>query len=68
MKQRKGIENMKPPVRSSLYLLLLLSAIIRAVWATDDSLATQFLGSPLLILVALIILDGMAFVYHKIRK
>lgn len=68
MKQRKGIENMKPPVRSSLYLLLLLSALIRAVWATDDSLATQFLGSPLLILVALIILDGMAFVYHKIRK
>lgn len=68
MKQRKGIENMKPPVRSSLYLLLLLSAIIRAVWATDDSLATQFLGSPLLILVALIILDAIAFVYHKIRK
>jgi hypothetical protein len=59
---------MKPPVRSSLYLLLLLSALIRAVWATDDSLATQFLGSPLLILVALIILDGMAFVYHKIRR
>lgn len=68
MKQRKGVENMKPPVRLSLYLLLLLSALIRAVWATDDSLATQFLGSPLLILVALIILDGMAFVYHKIRK
>jgi hypothetical protein len=59
---------MKPPVRSSLYLLLLLSALIRAVWATDDSLATQFLGSPLLILVALIILDAIAFVYHKIRR
>ena len=68
MKQRKGIENMKPPVRSSLYLLLLLSALIRTVWATDDSLATQFLGSPLLILVALIILDAIAFVYHKIRR
>ena len=59
---------MKPPVRSSLYFLLLLSALIRAVWATDDSLATQFLGSPLLILVALIILDAIAFVYHKIRR
>jgi len=68
VKQRKGIENMKSPVRSSLYLLLLLSGLISAVWAADDSLATQFLGSPLLILVALIILDGMAFIYHKIRK
>lgn len=68
MKQRKGIENMKPLVRSSLYLLLLLSALVRAVWATDDSLATQFLGSPLLILVALIALDAIAFVYHKIRR
>lgn len=68
MKQRKGIENMKPPARSSLFLLLLLFALIRVVWATDGSLATQFLGSPLLILVALIILDAIAFVYHKIRR
>jgi hypothetical protein len=28
----------------------------------------QFLGSPLLILAAIIILDVIAFLYHKIRK
>jgi len=28
----------------------------------------QFLGSPLLILTAIIVIDIIAFIYHKIRK
>jgi hypothetical protein len=33
-----------------------------------DSFITQFLGSPLLILTAIIAIDIIAFIYHKIRK
>jgi len=31
-------------------------------------LIEQFLGSPLLVLVAIILIDVVAFIYHKIRK
>ena len=33
-----------------------------------DSFINQFLGSPLLILTAIIVIDIIVFVYHKIRK
>jgi hypothetical protein len=29
---------------------------------------SQFVGSPLLILTAIIVIDIIAFIYHKIRK
>jgi hypothetical protein len=28
----------------------------------------QFVGSPLLVLTAIIVIDIIAFIYHKIRK
>ena len=33
-----------------------------------DPVIYQFLGNPLLILTAIIIINVIAFVYHKIRK
>ena len=59
---------MKTLVRMSVYVLLLVSALVSVVEAADNSFASQFLGSPLLILVALVIIDAIAFVYHRIRK
>ena len=43
-------------------------ALINSVYAADESFADQFLGSPLLILVAIVVIVAVAFVYHKIRK
>jgi hypothetical protein len=59
---------MKLLARMSLNILLLVSALVSVAEATDNSLTSQFLGSPLLILVALIIIDAIAFAYHRIRK
>jgi len=48
--------------------LLLLFALINIVGAADESFVDQFLGSPLLVLVAIIIIDIIAFIYHRVRK
>jgi hypothetical protein len=53
---------------SVLYSLFLLFALINIVSATDESFADQFLGSPLLVLTAIIVIDIIALVYRKIRK
>jgi len=50
------------------YLSLLFSAFVPVVQAADGSLVDQFVGSPLLVLVAVLIIDLIAFVYHKVRK
>jgi hypothetical protein len=54
-----------PLILCSLFLLL---AAIDRVSAADESLPDQFLGSPLLILVGVFVIVGLAFVYHRIRK
>jgi len=59
---------MKLLAKMSLNILLLVSALVSVAEATDNSLTSQFLASPLLILVALIIIDAIAFAYHRIRK
>jgi cadmium resistance protein CadD (predicted permease) len=48
--------------------VFLMFALINRVYAADESFADQFLGSPLLILVAIVVIVAAAFVYHKIRK
>jgi hypothetical protein len=48
-------------------LLLFLLGVSR-VNADGESLADQFLGSPLLILVGILVIVGVAFVYHRMRK
>jgi len=52
----------------ALNMLLFLFVEVDVVKAADESFAEQFLGSPLLVLTALIIIDIIAFIYHKLRK
>lgn len=59
---------MKKRVALTLYSLFFLLAAVNRVSAADESFADQFLGSPLLILVGIIVIVGLAFIYHKIRK
>jgi hypothetical protein len=54
--------------KTCLYASVLLSTLIGTVRAADQSFASQFLGSPLLALAALVVIDAIAFIYHKIRK
>ena len=58
---------MKRRFAVATYFLLFLFALVNYVRA-DDSLAAKFVGSPLLILAAFIVIDIIAFVFRKIRK
>jgi cadmium resistance protein CadD (predicted permease) len=49
-------------------LLFFLFALVSRVYAADETFLDKFLGSPLLILAAIIVIVAVAFVYHKIRK
>ena len=51
-----------------LNILLFTSLLVGTVKAENESFVEQFIGSPLLILVAIIIIDIIAFAYHKLRK
>jgi hypothetical protein len=55
-------------VKALLYVLTLLSALIGIVRAADESFASQFVDSPLLALAALVVIDVIAFIYHRMRK
>lgn len=57
---------MKKRVTLVKYFLLFLFALVNYAKA-DDPLLT-FAGSPLLILVAFIVIDIIAFVFRKVRK
>ena len=48
--------------------LVLSFAFLKSASVTFGSAASEFLGSPLLILVALIVINAIAFAYHKFRK
>jgi len=52
-------------VLTSLFLFLGLVNVVRA---QEESSADKFLGSPLLILTIVIIIDLIAMVFHKIKK
>jgi hypothetical protein len=58
---------MKRQIPSAFYMLLLLSAMIRSVNAAGESFEEKLVGSPLLILIALIVVDIIAFIYHKVK-
>jgi len=51
-----------------VYSTFLLFALVKVVRAADESFGEQFLGSPLLVLVAVMIIAALAFLYHMIRK
>ncbi len=59
---------MKKRTASSFHLLLFSFTLINFVNAAEESFVDQFLGSPLLVLVAIIVIDIVAFIYHKIRR
>lgn len=59
---------MKRQMAFAFVSVFLMFAWINRVYAADESFADQFLGSPLLILVAIVVIVAAAFVYHKIRK
>ncbi len=48
--------------------MFLFLALVNSVWAQDETLANQFLGSPLLTLTIVMIVALIAMVFHKIRK
>ncbi|MBS7621840.1 hypothetical protein KEJ32_07000 [Candidatus Bathyarchaeota archaeon] len=49
-------------------ILLLIFAFTNRVYAAEESFPSRFLGSPLLVLTAIIIIDIIAYLYRKIRK
>ena len=49
-------------------LLFLLFTFVKVVHAADETFGEQFLGSPLLILVAVMIIAALVSLYHRIRK
>ena len=52
----------------ALNIFLFLFVEVDVVKAADESFAEQFLGSPLLVLAALIIIGVIAFIYRKLKK
>ena len=59
---------MKNPIRLAAYVLFLSVALVRVVHAADETFGEQFLGSPLLVLVAVTIIAALASLYHRMRK
>jgi len=59
---------MNSQTMSVFCFLFMMAASIGHVCAADESFPDQFLGSPLLILAAVIVIVAVAFVYHRIRK
>lgn len=55
-------------IRLSLYILFLLFTLINSVVAQEEPFVDKFLGSPLLVLVAIIVIDIIALIYHRIRR
>jgi len=55
-------------IKLSLYILFLLFMLINSVVAQEEPFVDKFLGSPLFVLVAIIVIDSIAFVYHRIRR
>jgi hypothetical protein len=64
----KRVETVKRRMVLVLFFVVSLSGLFNVVNATDGSFADQFVGSPLLILTAIIIIDIVAFFYHKVRR
>ena len=59
---------MKKPLALASFGALFLSVLISFAYAENESIANQFLGSPLLALTVVIIIVAVSFVYRRIRK
>jgi hypothetical protein len=59
---------MKSDAAFVLCLFFLMLALVRVVHAADETFAAEFLGSPLLVLVAVFVIAALASLYHRMRK
>jgi cadmium resistance protein CadD (predicted permease) len=55
-------------IKLSWYILFLLFMLINSASAQEEPFVDKFLGSPLLVLVAIVVIDIIAFIHHKIRR
>jgi len=55
-------------IKFSLHTSFLLFMLINSVKAQEEPFVDKFLGSPLLVLVAIIVVDVISIIYHKIRR
>lgn len=59
---------MKKWLLTFLCFAVFLFALIDVARAENDSFFTQFLETPLLILVILIVINVIAFIYYRTKK
>ncbi|MEM3579118.1 MAG: hypothetical protein QXL54_02710 [Candidatus Bathyarchaeia archaeon] len=59
---------MKRKFASIVCALYLACTFVYSVFAEEDSLLNQFLGSPLLALTVIAVIVLIAFLYRKIRR
>lgn len=52
----------------AIYAFFFLFMLVNSVSAEEEPFVDKFLGSPLFVLAAVIIIDIIAFIYHKIRR
>ena len=52
----------------ALNVVLILSAFVGIAKASEETFADSFLGSPLLVLAVILIIDAVAIAYYRIRK
>jgi hypothetical protein len=59
---------MKSLIELASYSFFLSVALANVVHAADEPFTEEFLGSPLLVLVAVIIIAASASLYHRMRR
>lgn len=55
-------------VRFQFILISALSVLVGSFHAEEEAFVDRFIESPLLVLVAIIVIDVAALIYHKIRR
>jgi len=59
---------MKKGVLALSVFFTLSILLINSVNAEGDSFTDKFLGSPLIVLVVIVVIDILAFVFHRIKR
>jgi len=59
---------MRKKLTLTLCAFFTLFLLVGSVYAENESFQNQFLGSPLLILTVIIIIDIVVFLYRKLRR
>ncbi|HVP16837.1 MAG TPA: hypothetical protein VMT42_05690 [candidate division Zixibacteria bacterium] len=59
---------MKRAAVLATWSFFLMFALFGDVYAANETFAEQFLGSPLLILAAVVVIAALASLYHRMRK